>query len=137
MVKSLYNHALEKGASLQLNKCESPLLKDVVYHVWNYPSISGEEYLFTFRFVVITFPWKRVWSFISTNVNSIHSWMICTKFAWHWPCGSREVENDKCLQIDKRKDNHTDWRQKTGDHKNSRDISVKIEQKICFISNWR
>ena len=40
-------------------------------------------------FVIIS-PLKKTWSFISTNLNSLHPRKICTKFDWIWPAGSEE-----------------------------------------------
>ena len=32
-----------------------------------------------------------MWSFIWTNLNSLHQRMLCAKFGWNWPSGSGEV----------------------------------------------
>ena len=41
-----------------------------------------------FRYFVIISFWKRTGPFIWTNMNYIHSRMLCTKFGWKWPSGS-------------------------------------------------
>ena len=33
------------------------------------------------------FPWKRVYLFIWTNLNSLHWRMLCAKFGWNWFSG--------------------------------------------------
>ena len=56
-----------------------------------------------FRYFLIVSPWKRMWSFIWTNLNSHHPRMLCAKFGWYWPSGSwEEDENVKSLQTDGR-----------------------------------
>ena len=30
-------------------------------------------------------PWKRAWSFISTNLNSLYTGISYSKFGWNWP----------------------------------------------------
>ena len=49
-----------------------------------------------YYFAIIS-PRKRVWSYISTNFNPLHPWMLCAKFGWKWPSGSGKWEkfNDK------------------------------------------
>ena len=39
-------------------------------------------------FIIIS-PWKRAGPFIWTNLNPIHPRMLCAKFGWNWPSGSR------------------------------------------------
>ena len=43
-----------------------------------------------FHYFVIISPWKRVWPFIWTYLNSNHPRMFCAKCWWNWPSGSRE-----------------------------------------------
>jgi hypothetical protein len=43
-----------------------------------------------FYIFVIISPLKRTWPFIWTNLNSLNPSIICTKFDWIWPAGSRE-----------------------------------------------
>jgi hypothetical protein len=45
-----------------------------------------------FYIFVIISPLKRTWSFIWTNLNSLHPRIICTKFDWIWPAGSGEED---------------------------------------------
>ena len=46
-------------------------------------------------------PWKRVWPFIWTNLNSLHPRMFCAEFGWNWQSGSGEVgENVESLWTD-------------------------------------
>jgi hypothetical protein len=39
----------------------------------------------SFLIFLITSPLRRIWSFIWTNLNSLYSRIICTKFDWIWP----------------------------------------------------
>ena len=41
-----------------------------------------------FRYFVLISPWKRAWSFIWSNLNSLYPRMLCAKFAWNRPSGS-------------------------------------------------
>ena len=41
--------------------------------------------------VDIISPWKRVLPFIWTNLNSLHPWLLSTKFGWNWSSGSGVV----------------------------------------------
>ena len=66
---------------------------------WNWPTGSGEsgevEFLnlsMYFRKFVIIPPWKRAGLFNWTNLNSLHTNMICAKFGWNWPTGSGEED---------------------------------------------
>ena len=63
---------------------------------WNWPSGSGEEYfeipLMYFPYLVIISPWKRAWPFIWTNLNPLHSRMLCAEFGWNWFNGSGEED---------------------------------------------
>ena len=45
-----------------------------------------------FHYFVIISPWKRVGPFIWINLNPLHPRMLCAKFGWNWPCGSREED---------------------------------------------
>ena len=38
---------------------------------------------------VIISPWKRSGPSIWTNLNPLHPRMLCAKFGWNWPSGSR------------------------------------------------
>ena len=84
---------------------------------WNWPEGSWEKDFFNFvkkyfcNFVIIS-PWKRAWYFISINLNSLYSRMICAKFGWNLLGGSgEEDENVKSLQNNR----WTDRRQTTSD----------------------
>ena len=56
-----------------------------------------------FCYFVISSPWKKVWSFIWTNLHVLYSRMLCAKFGWNWPFGSYgEDDNVKNLQKDRR-----------------------------------
>ena len=35
-------------------------------------------------------PWRKVWPFIWTNLNTLHTRMLCTKFGSNWTSGSGE-----------------------------------------------
>ena len=55
-----------------------------------------EKKIFIFRpctFAIIFSLLKRVWPFIWTNLNCLHSRMFCSKFGWNWHCGSGEEDN--------------------------------------------
>ena len=41
-----------------------------------------------FCYVIIS-PWKRSRPSIWTNLNPLHPRMLCAKFGWNWPSGSR------------------------------------------------
>ena len=71
---------------------------------------SGEEE-FSFSLFRNNPPWKRIGSFIWTNLNSLHPGMLCVNFSWNWPCGSRE--DDKMWKVYRQ----TDGRWNTGDQK--------------------
>ena len=45
-----------------------------------------------FHYFVIISPWKRAGLFIWTNLNSLHPWMLCTKFGWNWHSCSDEED---------------------------------------------
>ena len=34
--------------------------------------------------------WKKLWSFIWKNLNSLDPWMLCSKYGWNWPNDSGE-----------------------------------------------
>ena len=106
---------------------------------WNWFSGSGEEdFLISsmcFLYFIIISPWKRVGPFIWTNLNPLYPRMLCAKFGWNWPRGSRkEDENVKSLQTDGqtggrtngRTDGRTDRRRTTGDQKSSLELSVQV-----------
>ena len=63
---------------------------------WNWLSGSGEEdFLISsmyFRYFVIISPWKRAGPFIWTNLNALHTRMLCATFGWNWPNGSEEED---------------------------------------------
>ena len=71
---------------------------------WNWLSGSGEEDILKFSsmyfhlFIIIS-PWKKAGRFFWTNLNSLHSMMLCAKFGWNWPsCSGEEDENVKSLR---------------------------------------
>jgi hypothetical protein len=43
-----------------------------------------------FYIFVIISPLKKIWSFVWTNLNSLHPRVICVKCKWIWPAGSGE-----------------------------------------------
>ena len=66
---------------------------------WNKPSGSEEKILkillmYFPNFVIIS-PWKRVGSFIWTNLNLLYQRMLCAKFDWNWPSVTGE-DRRKC-----------------------------------------
>ena len=61
-----------------------------------------------FRNFIIISPWKRAGSNIWTNLNPLHSRMLCAKFGWNWTSGFwEEVENRKSLQTNGQRDRQT------------------------------
>ena len=82
----------------------------------NQKSSTGLSFIWSslsmyFRYFLIISPWKGVWPFIWTNLNSHHPRMLCAKFGWKWPCCSwEEDENVKSLQTDGQTDRQTDGR---------------------------
>ena len=79
---------------LHLNKLESPSHKDSLCKVCLKLAQWFLRRLLNFINVFSQFcnylPWKRAGPFIWTNLNPHHSRMLCAKFGWNWPCGSRE-----------------------------------------------
>ena len=69
------------------------------------------------RYFVIISPWKTAGPFIWTNLNHLHPNMLCAKFIWNWPNGSREEdENLKSLrQQQQRQQRWWQWRRRTTD----------------------
>ena len=43
-----------------------------------------------FPYLAIISPWKRVWPFIWTNLNTLHLVMLCANLIWNGPCCSGE-----------------------------------------------
>ena len=55
------------------------------------PNGSGEDFKISsmyYCYFIIISPWKRVGSFVWTNLNSLNPRMHCVKFGWNWPSGS-------------------------------------------------
>ena len=79
---------------------------------WNWPSGSGEEIFFHFVNVFSLFRnYLPVEKGVAFYLNKLETppppnWsMLCAKFGWNWPSGSREEhENVKSLQTDGRTD---------------------------------
>ena len=83
----------------------------------HFKSINTNDYIITLikrrKKNIINF--KRIyWFFIWTNLNPLYPRMLCAKFGWNWPSGSREDENVNSLQTDRQTDEQTD-RQTTED----------------------
>ena len=79
---------------------------------WNWLSGSGEEDFWIssmyFRYFNIICPWRRVGTFIWTNLNPLYPRILCAKFGGKWPSGSGEEDkNVKSLQTDRRTDGQT------------------------------
>lgn len=66
-----------------------------------------DDFLYANKFsTILNFsPWKRAWPFVLTNVtnfNTLYQKMVCARFGWNWPSGSREeVKILKSLQTDR------------------------------------
>ena len=51
------------------------------------------DYIYIYIYICyldIISTWRWVWPFICTNLNHHHPSMLCAKFAWNWPSGSKE-----------------------------------------------
>ena len=80
---------LEKGVTLYFNKFESPLPKEALCQVWLKLTQWFHRFLISsmyFRYFIIIFSWKRMWPFVSTNLNP----RLCAKFSWNMSSGSWE-----------------------------------------------
>ena len=54
-----------------------------------------------FCYFIIISPWEKTWYFIWTNLNLLHSKLLCAKFGWNWLSGSGKVDkNVKSLCMD-------------------------------------
>jgi hypothetical protein len=86
-----YYLPFEKSNPLHLKKLESPFPKDDLFQVWlKLAQWFWRRRLSIYIFVIIS-PLKRTWLFIWTNLNFLHPRILCIKFNWIWPVGSREV----------------------------------------------
>ena len=61
-----------------------------------------------FHYFIIISPWKRVWPFIWTNLNSHHLGILCAKFGWNWPVVLEK--KSKIGKVYRRTDRQTDRR---------------------------
>ena len=109
-----YNLPLEKCVTLHLNKLESRTPKDVLCKVW----LKLAQCFWSRRFInifnlILLFCYylslEKSVSFIWTNLNPLHTRMLCVKFGCNWQSGSwEEVENVKIYrQTDRRSDGQT------------------------------
>ena len=90
---SIYHLPLEKGVDLNFNKIETPSNKDVFYQIWlklakcfwriRFLNFFNVNSLFR-NYLPLTGPWP----FISTNLNSLYSRILCAKFGWNWSSAS-------------------------------------------------
>ena len=63
---------------------------------------------FTFAILQLASPFKRVYSFIWTNLNHLYPSRICANCCWNWSSGSEEMdENVKSLKTDRWTDGRT------------------------------
>jgi hypothetical protein len=67
--------------------------------IWTYLNLHYIRKLWPHPIFVIISPLKRTWSFIWTILNFFFSGIICTKFDWNWPVGSREDLKKKSVYI--------------------------------------
>ena len=115
---------------LHLKKLEPPSSKDALCQVWLKLAqwFWKRRFLISsmlFHYFIIISPWKRVGPFFWTNLNPLHSGMLCAKFGWNWPsCSGEEDKNGKRLQTDRRTDGRTDRRRTTGDQKSSLELKI-------------
>jgi hypothetical protein len=100
-----YYLPLERGYPPFLNKLESHSPKDDLCKAWlklalwfcrRFLNDPTHFYIF-----VIISPLKRTWvALFQTNLNSLHQMIICAKFDWIWPAGSKEEDfffNFQCI----------------------------------------
>ena len=90
-----YYQLYENSMVLHLNKLESLSPKYALRQVWlKLAQWSWRRgFLISsmfFRFFVIISSWKRTGPFIWRNWNTLHPRMLCAKFGWNWPSGSKE-----------------------------------------------
>ena len=52
-----------------------------------------------FYIFVIISPWKRTWPFIWTNLNFLHSRIMCTKFDWIWAADTGKEDFKKKFSL--------------------------------------
>ena len=66
-----------------------------------------------FHYFIIISPWERAGPIIWRNLNPLHPKMLCAKFGWNWPSGSREEdENVKSLWQQRRRTTDKFWSEK-------------------------
>ena len=80
-----------------------------------------------FPYFVIISPWKRVGTFIWTNLNSHHPRILCVKYGWNRPSGSGEGdENVKSLRPRQRQRRQRRQRRTNFDQKSSLEPSAQV-----------
>ena len=96
----------EQGVALHLKK-KIPFTRWwFVLSLVEIDQVVLEKKIFTycqniFCYFAVISPWTWAWPFIWTNLNILYPRMLCVKFGWNWPCGSREEDkNVKSLRTD-------------------------------------
>ena len=81
-----------------LNPLHPRMLCDKIFLLVSryYPNGYAEENFYIspmyFCCFIIISPLKRLGPFIWTNLNPLHSRILCAKFGWNWPSGSGEED---------------------------------------------
>ena len=73
-------------------------------------------------------PFKKDVTLIWINWNPLYPRMLCAKFGWNWPCGSRQDENVNNIQI--KQDRQTDGRQSIRKAHSSFQLSIANNKKL-------
>ena len=89
-----YYLPLKKCMALNLNKFEFPLSKNTLCHVWLKLAQRFwrrfSKVVNIFQFLLLSPLRKRARSFNCKKLNPFNPRMVCAKFGWNWPGGSRE-----------------------------------------------
>ena len=91
------------------NKFEFPSSKNDLCQVW----LNLAKWYFKICPCIFFLPLEKTGPSILTNLNPLHSKMICAKFGWNWLCGSGEEDkNVKSLQQRWRRTTDKLWSEK-------------------------
>ena len=71
---------------------ESHILKNALCQVWF--DFKNKSYNFYYFTIISSFPWRRAWPFVCTNLNPFYSRMLYAKFGWNWLSGSGEEDTN-------------------------------------------
>ena len=104
---------------------------------WNWSiGYGGEDFGFLsiyFHSFVIISSWKRSWSFIWTNLISLHQRMLCTKFSGNW---SRVLEEKKKMwKVYNNNDDDAEEQRTNCDQISSLESSAQVSYKLYINNN--